>query len=508
MAEALLRDQAELQRWIANMPSDIKSHVEKGNLKPTAELIDNTISHLGSHWTAYKENHSKLKGYPDITDNEYLTADHFFKNECSYLQGLGILSELKPSTVLDSSTAVTTASSALRESLPPLPSVPLPEFSGSYLEWESFRDIFEGLVVNRTDVPDVQKLLLLKRVLKGEAALLVNNIATTAANFQGAWNAVCSRYRNERLLVQAHLSTIFDLPTIQKVSARDMRHLIDRTNDELRALRHLGRPVDHWDDILVFLLLRRLDPISRREWEMHLSATDNAKALADPEYQPTQPTFEQLEQFFESRIRALEMSTTTSSTMNKEPRLSKGNTSSRSPSGKSTMHRSHQASIGQQKFVCTFCGDHHSNFSCSTFREKTAHERLSEAKRLRVCLNCLVPHQGKPCTSKKTCVKCKQTHNTLLHDALQVHSESVASPSTAQTASAATPSSAAMVSSHFVRDETPRTIALLTTALVTIQMANLSKPGHSLTRAQKYPSWQKTSCKHWACQSDAHQSKW
>jgi hypothetical protein len=71
-----------------------------------------------------------------------------------------------------------------RESLPPLPRIELPTFSGAYSEWESFRDAFTTAVVNRKDVFNSHKLQYLKQSLKGTAARIVQNVAVTDANFE------------------------------------------------------------------------------------------------------------------------------------------------------------------------------------------------------------------------------------------------------------------------------------------------------------------------------------
>jgi hypothetical protein len=148
-----------------------------------------------------------------------------------------------------------------------LPRMEIPTFSGSYTEWEPFRDAFEGMVVNRQDLPGFQKLLLLKQALKGPAALLVQNVTTTEVNFEPTWKEVCARYTNIRLLAQAHLQKLFDLPPVSKCSHSDMRHLLDRTKEEVRALKTLKCPAAHWDDMLVFLTLKRLDSVTCRDWQ-------------------------------------------------------------------------------------------------------------------------------------------------------------------------------------------------------------------------------------------------
>lgn len=51
-----------------------------------------------------------------------------------------------------------------------LPSITLPKFSGSYIEWTSFRELFLTLVHNKPELDNIQKFHYLKCTLNGDAA--------------------------------------------------------------------------------------------------------------------------------------------------------------------------------------------------------------------------------------------------------------------------------------------------------------------------------------------------
>lgn len=50
-----------------------------------------------------------------------------------------------------------------------LPEISVPKFTGRYLEWTSFRDLFTSLIHNNSKLDNVQKLHYLKSHLLGEA---------------------------------------------------------------------------------------------------------------------------------------------------------------------------------------------------------------------------------------------------------------------------------------------------------------------------------------------------
>ncbi|XP_076385085.1 uncharacterized protein LOC105663785 [Megachile rotundata] len=81
---------------------------------------------------------------------------------------------------------------------------------------------------------------------------------------------------------------------MKKEFAQELKGLVDGTTDSVQAFEALKRPVKHWDDWLVFVIARKLDPKTRMAWESHVGAS-------------TEPsTFEELITFLITRIRAVE----------------------------------------------------------------------------------------------------------------------------------------------------------------------------------------------------------
>lgn len=89
----------------------------------------------------------------------------------------------------------------------------------------------------------VEKLQYLKTSLIGTAAPLFENTTLTADNFQRAWDALISFYKNTRLLVNAALHSLFILKHMTRESASKMEQLYTSINQIYRTLETLQRPV-------------------------------------------------------------------------------------------------------------------------------------------------------------------------------------------------------------------------------------------------------------------------
>lgn len=154
-----------------------------------------------------------------------------------------------------------------------LPIIKLPSFDGNYIMWLEYRDTFESLIYNRESIPDIKKFHYLRSSLEGSAALIIKYIEFSS-QYQVAWDLLCQRYNNKKILINNHLKALFRLEQITKESHRSLRNLIDIITKNLRALETLGQPVKSWDTILIYMVSSKLDPISNNKWEVHNNLSD------------------------------------------------------------------------------------------------------------------------------------------------------------------------------------------------------------------------------------------
>jgi hypothetical protein len=290
-----------------------------------------------------------------------------------------------------------------------LPVIQIPEFSGHFEKWLSFRDVFQSLIHNNNNLNSIEKMHYLKSSLFGDALHTIENLAISGANYDEAWSLLEKRYGNERLIVQAHIRKILNSPAINKCTAASLRQLSDDVRSNLAALKALNRPVQHWDDILVTIIPDKLDFHSNREWQGKLgNEMPDSKTLLD---------------FLESRYQHVASITASSANQTSQEK---------SGQNKSSKHQSSSNSVIINKQSCAFCKKtNHSLHQCTSFLRLSTDEKLKQVINLKLCENCLRGnHSTANCKSNNTCRDCKNRHHTLLHGTKTQINDSVPSTST------------------------------------------------------------------------------
>ena len=274
-----------------------------------------------------------------------------------------------------------------------LPRINLPTFSGSYHEWHSFYDTFDSVVNKNSNVPDIEKFIHLKSALKDQAAEIIESLEVTAEKYVEAWEMLKNRYDNKRWIIQGHIKAIFELEPMQKECYKSLRTLLDGVQKHLRALKALKRNTDKWDDLLIHIVVSKIDKVTGKEWETSLSGTD-------------MPTLQNLIDFLSKRCQALESIS------------SKIHASSCVKEGQSTSTKSKRSSlhVATTNISCPKCKGEHFLYHCKEFLKLNVNERFKAVKAWQYCINCLKTpdHKAEKCESG-TCRRCGKGHNTLLH---------------------------------------------------------------------------------------------
>ncbi|XP_071651729.1 uncharacterized protein [Temnothorax longispinosus] len=278
-----------------------------------------------------------------------------------------------------------------------LPKINLPKFSGDQLAWEGFRDLFRSLVHDASDIPGVQKLQYLKSCLLGEAEALVANVPLSDAAYQGAWDDFVARYDHPRVLLFAHMRNLLACPATKKASPSELKRMLGVITTSIRAFAALKRPVSYWDDWFVHLLVCKLDPVTRLNWETLLA---DSRAI---------PTFKQLQDYLENGIRALDAAHPEAA-LSATSVLSKPGKSARVSSNATTMVKS------AKNKKCALCDGSHLLPYCGKFKGMNVAQRSDKVKEFGLCLNCMrTGHRANACTTDKRCLVCADRHHTMLH---------------------------------------------------------------------------------------------
>lgn len=273
-----------------------------------------------------------------------------------------------------------------------LPKLELPQFDGTYIAWTTFKDMFKSMVTDQAGIANAQKLQYLKTSCKGEASDIVSEYQTIDANFDPAWDALEERFENRRMIISSHLKLLFDQPIMTTESAESLRLLLRTTQKSLRSLKSLGGPTEHWDWLLIHLIVVRLDSETRRYWELKHTTKEMA-------------TWDELVKALENRCNALE-SDNSSVVVNKsyEKKKSQPNSASR------VLHTTVSSNN------CSICNGNHDPSECKVFLDKNCDGRSELATKHSLCFKCLKPnHNFRTCNASK-CRKCGRKHHFLLHN--------------------------------------------------------------------------------------------
>lgn len=470
------------------MPDEKELIRKRGSFKARLTIFGNYLENLGpSSLTSSQASELKLRigkvetlydQYDEVqiqleclVDDIDLQVKDRIEFESLYYKLLSKAQDALCSYEQDKSATCSEAGSARTNNnkLVKLPTIQLPKFSGSYENWLEFHDTFLSLIHSNDQIDEINKFHYLRASLEGTAALVIQSIEFSANNYTVAWGLLCERFDNKRLLVQNHVSALFNLDAITKESSVALKRLLDQVNKNLRSLKSLGEPTLHWDTLLIYMITHKLDPKTFREWEEVKGSLDKDKPI----------TITAFLDFIRRRadlIETLELSRNPASNQT-------GSCSKSIPKLKamvSVQDGSGSSSVSPTK-PCPHCdGNHHLN-NCSNFLALSNSKRLQLLANYKVCYNCFRPNHYANHCKKPGCKICKRKHNTLIHVAettpklaasspVQSRAHDVSAPVDSQSPTAAD-SSANLALSASITASSQRDV-LLSTALVKLYDAN------------------------------------
>lgn len=276
-----------------------------------------------------------------------------------------------------------------------LPPITLPEFDGNEMQWASFRDTFEALIHNNSEIMEIQKFHYLRASLKGDAAKLLQSIPLRTSNYQIAWKALVDRYANDYLHKKRHLQAMLSVHIVSKETNASLHKLVDEFDRHVKMLHQLGEPTDQWSTILEYLLCTKLPEQTLHTWE------DHASTLESPDYNT-------LIEFLQRKMRILESMSMNHPTQ----RESTHPNAERRP----TSHLLSCSLTASSLKRCTYCQHQHALRNCYKFHRLPLSGRLQIVSGKKVCNNCLKPgHFARNCPSATSCKHCGERHHSLLH---------------------------------------------------------------------------------------------
>ncbi|XP_055622584.1 uncharacterized protein LOC129766143 [Toxorhynchites rutilus septentrionalis] len=381
--EKLIRERKSLDPRLKRV-SDMVTKLEP----ETAEEIEieTELDVLGGIWSAYCSVHKRIL---DVSDNDELYDDavqHQCRVEKVYIALKNRLSKvLKAMPLTDLK----------------LPRMNLPAFSGNYLEWQSFIDLFKSMVDQNPSLKDSQKSYFLKTNLTGEAASLISHLKIEDVNYGLALQKLQSRHDKPLEIAHKHIERFLNQPALTSPSAHGLRSLHDVSDEVVRALQAMQR--EDRDTWLLFILIQKLDHETKQLWYQKVADMPEANI-----------TLEMFLSFIDSHSFALQ------SAQPVKPRTIVSKPPVKPPYRGATTFVA--TNISSNCNVCSKSA--HPLYQCGKFVHMSSEEKLSLINSQMLCRNCLKDHRGESCRSGN-CRKCGLLHHTLLHAALTPTSHAV-----------------------------------------------------------------------------------
>lgn len=281
------------------------------------------------------------------------------------------------------------------------PDISLPSFNGVITNWIEFRDTFDALI-NQTNLKPIQKFKYLKSCLTDNALEVISSLEYAEESHSIAWQLLCERYNNPRILVYNHLRALFNVDTVAS-TATCLRTLSDNISKHLRTLRSINVSTEGWDLLVIFFLSTKLEKTMQRRWEEKM----NSREL---------PTLQEFKTFLRAQAdlqEALSHATPAQPEHHAGP-SHKALVTTSSPTQTNKVIPKH-TTFSSKRNQCPNCKEGHYINQCPRFLALSAASRIRVVRKLGICSNCLGTNHILPNCRASNCKTCRGKHHTLLH---------------------------------------------------------------------------------------------
>ncbi|XP_037931681.1 uncharacterized protein LOC119666475 [Teleopsis dalmanni] len=271
-----------------------------------------------------------------------------------------------------------------------LAEIKIPLFNGNVEDWQSFKELYEKIVHENTEVSKVEKMYHLKSLLRSDALTAIKHLPVSENNYEAAWEILNQRFSNKRVLFQSLIDKILDQPQINSSNASSVKSLWHTTNECMQALSAMNIGIEHADSVIARIIMRKMDKEGLLAYEQITRRTKEIQALDD------------VLQFLEQLYRSLEAANSKKQHNNYS--------SYRQPSQK--------VSLLTENIICLYCKKGgHATDNCRNYLALSVADRNVWGRSSRTCFKCLKhPFTNKTiCENKKSCIKCGRAHHTTLH---------------------------------------------------------------------------------------------
>lgn len=237
----------------------------------------------------------------------------------------------------------------------------------------------------------IQKFHYLLSSVSGSAASVVRSVLLTDANYAIVWDTLNERFDNKRLLLTAHMDSLFRFTPITNATLQNLNHFVSTFHENVAALNVLD--VDDLAGFILFYIASHM-------------LDSNTKRLFEFEYHDVAiPTLDMLLDFVKIRCNVLQNSS------------SVGIIGQKASEKQIKSKSSFVTASNSDTIRCIICkSNHYILYQCPKFTQRPVKQRFKLARSNKLCMNCLsLSHRTSDCTSNNTCRHCSSKHHSLLH---------------------------------------------------------------------------------------------
>ncbi|KAL7739174.1 hypothetical protein ACLKA6_011929, partial [Drosophila palustris] len=367
----------EQHALLKSLTKSLQKYKGDVSLRTEAHLAARLESLAAMH-EDFRQNHQKLvyAGDNEVIKTKYIDKEVRDLFEETYIEGVaelkGELNLLHRANHQGSSTPFD--ESAMQHTVLPayddmkLPRISIPTFSGKFIDWPAFKEVFQARVHNCTRLNDLHRFHYLRDSLSEDAARDIQHLTLIESNYQVAWKMLEEFYDNKRVLFQHYMDVFDQQSSVQHDSSDSLKCFIQTCRSCVHSLDKLGVEKNQQTQVLVYYMLKKLPGNIRVEWEKSLSSTQSL------------PTFDELCKFLDAQYRL--MITSQSGSVEAASKNQHASAKQFSDSNK-------------QKEVKT---------ALSARQGGTSNSHLQGFQRY-----------SATCGSRRNCMKCAERHHTLIH---------------------------------------------------------------------------------------------
>ena len=270
-----------------------------------------------------------------------------------------------------------------KASLAKLPRLKITPFKGTAADWVRFENMFITQVDSR-QISSEEKFGYLLEFVVPKVRDRISNLKPSTMGYKMAWERLKTEYGQTRVVINAHLDEIINLPTIRGTNHHRIQEFYDKLSNNFDALQTLGEG----DKLQGFMMntLNKLPHVKPdlvrvdykwEEWDMEALITNLQAWL----------------------------------------RRNKSEESPKPPVDQQKRERNWFGGDGKPKPKSIFCNEDHWSDECKKVVAQEARKKFFVSKGL--CFNCgRTGHRGSQCHSRG-CFKCGSRHHTSICDKQQ-----------------------------------------------------------------------------------------